>query len=125
MNLIIGIFNTPRGIRIPVTSVKGRCPRPLDDGGFLYIYNNFNTRLITCQYLLKKMIFNFLRLLAIIDLTCYPKMKKLKTYLIRMQMRRPLKQSSFTLIQTVNKMNLMQSRSKIHDCHNSVMDHLI
>ena len=24
---------TPRGIRIPVTSVKGRCPRPLDDGG--------------------------------------------------------------------------------------------
>jgi hypothetical protein len=25
--------NTPRGIRIPVTSVKGRCPRPLDDGG--------------------------------------------------------------------------------------------
>eukprot|EP00964_Phaeocystis_antarctica_P163749 scaffold140510_cov2369-Phaeocystis_antarctica.AAC.1 len=21
------------GIRIPVTSVKGRCPRPLDDGG--------------------------------------------------------------------------------------------
>ncbi len=33
--------NTPRGIRIPVTSVKGRCPRPLDDGG------------ITCQTLLK------------------------------------------------------------------------
>jgi len=27
---------TPRGIRIPVSSVKGRCPRPLDDGG-LYI----------------------------------------------------------------------------------------
>ena len=26
-------FSTPRGIRIPVTSVKGRCPRPLDDGG--------------------------------------------------------------------------------------------
>ena len=25
---------TPRGIRIPVSSVKGRCPRPLDDGGF-------------------------------------------------------------------------------------------
>ena len=25
---------TPRGIRIPVFSVKGRCPRPLDDGGF-------------------------------------------------------------------------------------------
>ena len=26
-------INTPRGIRIPVTSVKGKCPRPLDDGG--------------------------------------------------------------------------------------------
>jgi len=26
---------TPRGIRIPVSSVKGRCPRPLDDGGLL------------------------------------------------------------------------------------------
>ena len=24
---------TPKGIRIPVTSVKGKCPRPLDDGG--------------------------------------------------------------------------------------------
>jgi hypothetical protein len=27
------LFDTPRGIRIPVASVKGRCPRPLDDGG--------------------------------------------------------------------------------------------
>ena len=25
--------NTPKGIRIPVCSVKGSCPRPLDDGG--------------------------------------------------------------------------------------------
>lgn len=25
--------NTPKGIRTPVASVKGRCPRPLDDGG--------------------------------------------------------------------------------------------
>ena len=32
-------FVTPRGIRIPVTSVKGRCPRPLDDGGFFYYKN--------------------------------------------------------------------------------------
>ena len=29
--------NTPRGIRIPVTSVKGRCPRPLDDGGIGFV----------------------------------------------------------------------------------------
>lgn len=26
---------TPKGIRIPVYSVKGSCPRPLDDGGLL------------------------------------------------------------------------------------------
>jgi hypothetical protein len=37
MKLIFKIFqskiNTPKGIRIPVCSVKGSCPRPLDDGG--------------------------------------------------------------------------------------------
>jgi hypothetical protein len=27
------ILITPKGIRIPVCSVKGSCPRPLDDGG--------------------------------------------------------------------------------------------
>jgi hypothetical protein len=26
-------MDTPKGIRTPVASVKGRCPRPLDDGG--------------------------------------------------------------------------------------------
>ena len=26
---------TPKGIRIPVCSVKGSCPRPLDDGGVI------------------------------------------------------------------------------------------
>jgi hypothetical protein len=26
-------LDTPKGIRTPVASVKGRCPRPLDDGG--------------------------------------------------------------------------------------------
>ena len=26
----------PKGIRIPVSSLKGWCPRPLDDGGTLY-----------------------------------------------------------------------------------------
>jgi hypothetical protein len=25
-------FGSPKGIRTPVTAVKGRCPRPLDDG---------------------------------------------------------------------------------------------
>ena len=25
-------FGVPKGIRTPVTSVKGRCPGPLDDG---------------------------------------------------------------------------------------------
>ena len=30
--------STPKGIRIPVTSVKGKCPKPLDDGG---LTNNY------------------------------------------------------------------------------------
>ena len=33
----VRFFNTPRGIRIPVASVKGMCPRPLDDGGVLRV----------------------------------------------------------------------------------------
>ena len=33
VEMICSVQDTPRGIRIPVTSVKGRCPRPLDDGG--------------------------------------------------------------------------------------------
>ena len=28
------LFGDPTGIRTPVTAVKGRCPRPLDDGVF-------------------------------------------------------------------------------------------
>lgn len=32
------VFDTPRGIRIPVASVKGRCPRPLDDGGVSFTF---------------------------------------------------------------------------------------
>ena len=31
------MINTPKGIRIPVASVKGRCPRPLDDGGTSFV----------------------------------------------------------------------------------------
>ena len=42
------MISTPKGIRIPVSSVKGKCPRPLDYGGneieqeklfLLYKYN--------------------------------------------------------------------------------------
>ena len=29
----INLKNTPKGIRTPAASVKGMCPRPLDDGG--------------------------------------------------------------------------------------------
>ena len=29
---------TPKGIRIPVAGLKGRCPRPLDDGGMFLNY---------------------------------------------------------------------------------------
>ena len=29
------MYGTPKGIRTPVTAVKGRCPRPLDDGSVL------------------------------------------------------------------------------------------
>ena len=48
------IKNTPKGIRIPVTSVKGKCPRPLDDGGShnsknVQIYININTENRICQ----------------------------------------------------------------------------
>ncbi len=34
--LLTKFNDTPRGIRIPVASVKGRCPRPLDDGGLFF-----------------------------------------------------------------------------------------
>ncbi len=33
------VNGVPKGIRTPVTAVKGRCPRPLDDGDeTLYVY---------------------------------------------------------------------------------------
>ena len=34
-------MDTPKGIRTPVASVKGRCPRPLDDGGEAVIASDF------------------------------------------------------------------------------------
>ena len=40
---ILRLFlDTPKGIRIPVASVKGRCPRPLDDGGLFLNFYKFN-----------------------------------------------------------------------------------
>ena len=36
-----GRNGVPRGIRTPVTAVKGRCPRPLDDGD-LELFMNTN-----------------------------------------------------------------------------------
>ena len=32
-NLLWNYFRTPNGIRTRAAAVKGRCPRPLDDGG--------------------------------------------------------------------------------------------
>ena len=29
---VIALIGTPKGIRTPAAAVKGRCPRPLDDG---------------------------------------------------------------------------------------------
>jgi hypothetical protein len=31
------IYGVPTGIRTPVTAVKGRCPRPLDDGDLVLV----------------------------------------------------------------------------------------
>jgi hypothetical protein len=38
MHTVKKLKTTPKGIRIPVTSVKGKCPRPLDDGGLASNY---------------------------------------------------------------------------------------
>ena len=29
---VLSLFGVPTGVRTPVAAVKGRCPRPLDDG---------------------------------------------------------------------------------------------
>lgn len=38
-------YHTPKGIRIPVTPVKGECPWPLDDGGISLASAYFSKRL--------------------------------------------------------------------------------
>ena len=35
--LLIALVGTPKGIRTPAAAVKGRCPRPLDDGCYFRI----------------------------------------------------------------------------------------
>ena len=42
---LIRVSGVPKGIRTPVTAVKGRCPRPLDDGDA----ENCNPRTNTMQ----------------------------------------------------------------------------
>ena len=37
------LSGVPKGIRTPVTAVKGRCPRPLDDGDTENCYPRTNT----------------------------------------------------------------------------------
>ena len=49
--LFIWSHNTPRGIRIPVASVKGMCPRPLDDGGVLLTFIKIHSDVRVCQHL--------------------------------------------------------------------------
>lgn len=71
LNMVYFVTITPRGIRIPVTSVKGRCPRPLDDGGYDVSFTNrkINHNISVCQVLLinnfslitDNLLFHFLR----------------------------------------------------------------
>ena len=39
----------PKGIRTPVTAVKGRCPRPLDDGDIAKRAAHFTMLLLICK----------------------------------------------------------------------------
>ena len=36
VQFVYGRIGAPKGIRIPASSLKGWCPRPLDDGGTHY-----------------------------------------------------------------------------------------
>ena len=45
----VQFFSSPKGIRTPVASVKGRCPRPLDDGGEA-VMSEQSVLLITCEH---------------------------------------------------------------------------
>jgi hypothetical protein len=41
-NINIGLTCAPKGSRTPVAGVKGRCPRPLDDGSLLIFHRMKN-----------------------------------------------------------------------------------
>ena len=44
MNFTKLVNGVPKGIRTPVTAVKGRCPRPLDDGDLDYLFRTGGAR---------------------------------------------------------------------------------
>ena len=46
----------PTGIRTPVTAVKGRCPRPLDDGDLLRKHVQVSINKIKGNFLILKII---------------------------------------------------------------------
>ena len=52
------VSGVPKGIRTPVTAVKGRCPRPLDDGDLLKVQRkllNINSSLKAVNSLFVKL----------------------------------------------------------------------
>ena len=48
----------PKGSRTPVNDVRGRCPRPLDDGNleFLYFNTNYLCGLLEAGFIIKEVI---------------------------------------------------------------------
>ncbi len=62
--LFLSEKNTPRGIRIPVASVKGMCPRPLDDGGVFLTFTKIPSQLRVCQHF-KKTLLNLVMTLCL------------------------------------------------------------
>ena len=75
--ILIRIYGDPTGIRTPVTAVKGRCPRPLDDRVVVRSrYNRDNDA--SCQRLLFKKMFKCLFNRHLIRKTFYFEVKNKK-----------------------------------------------